>query len=243
MIESSKVGMNQTGIDMSPELTEEMIEGSERFPPQDHVGGSAAIREVRLAYIQESGRLGSVPAPATMKGMLTTVKDKVMGNKPEVFIDLLGQRLAFERSGVRLYELFITKCEAMGSTGLFSLDDVRHIQSEEAQHFKLVADVMEHIGADSTAQTPAANACGVASMGLMKVLSDPRTSIAHGLEALLTAELVDNAGWEVLIEIADGLGMSDTANQFRTALAEEGEHLMKVKGWYQQAVLQESGAA
>ena len=239
-MESSKVGMNRTGTDMSPELTEAMVAGTRQFSA-DTNGHSP--KDVRQSYINESGRLGSVPAPATFKGALMTVKDKMMGNKPEVFLDMLGQRLAFERSGVRLYELFISKAESMPVNGLFSIDDVRHVQEEEAQHFKLVADTIESIGGDSTAQTPAADAAGVASMGLVQVLGDPRSSIAQGLEALLTAELVDNAAWELLIEMADGLGMSDTAGQFRSALNEENEHLAKVKQWYSQAVLQESGAA
>ena len=239
-MDSSKVGMNRTGIDMSPDLTKEMMDGPKLMTPATN---GHSLTEVRQSYINESGPLGSVPAPATFKGVLMTAKDKLMGNKPEVLLDKLGERLAFERSGVRLYDLFITKCGSMPADGLFSLDDVRHVRDEEAQHFKLVADVIESIGGDSTAQTPAADASGVASMGLVKVLADPRTSLPQGLEALLTAELVDNAEWELLIELTDGLGMSDTADQFRSALQEEQEHLSKVKRWYQQAILQESGAA
>lgn len=241
MPKSSKMGMNRTGIDMAPEMAGEMIEGAQKMGMPKANG--AALTKVRQSIIAEVGRVGSVPIPATFKGVLQTAKGKATGKSPEVFIDKLGERLAFERSGVRLYDLFIAKCEAGAIRGLFSLNDVKHIQEEEAQHFKLVSEVMESIGADPTAQTPAADAIGVASMGLVQVLSDPRTSLAQGLDALLTAELVDNVAWDMLIQLAEGHGMTDTAEQFRRALAEEDEHLEKVKQWSQAAILKESGVA
>lgn len=238
--QNSKLGMNRTGIEMSPDLAREAMEGAAMTPSSR--GDASTLKAVRKEYAKEAGRLGSVPMPTSFKGALMSAKDKVMGNKPEVFIDKLGERLAFERSGVRLYDLFLTKCESMPVGGL-PIDDVRHIKEEEYQHFKLVEEVIKSIGGDPTAVTPAANVAGVNAMGLVKTLSDPRTSIAQGLDALLTAELVDNAAWETLIELAAGLGMNDTAKQFTQALREENEHLEKVKSWHQKAVLAESGAA
>ncbi|HEU4714863.1 MAG TPA: hypothetical protein VFS76_25100 [Pyrinomonadaceae bacterium] len=43
-------------------------------------------------------------------------------------------------------------------------------------------------------------------MGIMPVLTDPRSSMTQCLQVLLTAELTDNAGWEFLIELAENLG-------------------------------------
>ena len=37
------------------------------------------------------------------------------GGPPTQFLDKLGERLAFERTGVRLYEALISKHEALGS--------------------------------------------------------------------------------------------------------------------------------
>lgn len=42
------------------------------------------------------------------------------------------------------------------------------------------------------------------------------------LQANLTAELTDNAGWELLIKPAENLGYSDMATEFQTALEHEG---------------------
>lgn len=235
----TKMGGNRTGIAVAPELSQELISNTRKTkPPPGDIG---KLSSMRGSYVTANGALGTLPPPVDMKGVATVLKDKVAGKNPEVFLDKLGERLAFERAGVRLYDLFLVKCQYGPKTNFFSMNDVKHIQSEEAQHFQLLKEVMESMGGDPTAQTPAADVAGVASMGIIQVLSDPRTSIAQGLEALLTAELVDNAGWEMLISLAEGLGLDETADQFRRALEEENEHLAKVKSWHQQAVMAASG--
>jgi ferritin-like protein len=235
---TSVVGKNLTGIDTSPALTEEMVEGSRQSIPPE--GGIERQVQLRQQYNAEADRIGSVPPPATFKGMANTFKDKLMGRSPEVLMDKLGERIAFERSGTRLYDLMITKCKA-GRDGLIPLEQLRHFREEEARHFKLAADALESMGGDSTAETPSADVFGVASRGIVAVLSDPRTTVAQCLGALLTAEMTDNAGWELLIVLAEGMGLHDTAQQFMAALAEEQEHLAQVRRWYEQAVLSESG--
>jgi ferritin-like metal-binding protein YciE len=77
-------------------------------------------------------------------------------------------------------------------------------------------------------------------MGLLQVVSDPRTTIAQCLNALLTAELVDYAGWELLIQLCEQMGQDDWASRFRQALAQESEHKELVQGWLQSMVLAEA---
>ena len=75
-------------------------------------------------------------------------------------------------------------------------------------------------------------------MGLMQVLTDPRSSMAHCLQAMLTAELTDNAGWELLIKLADNLGYDDMKTEFESALADEENHLVNVRTWLSESVLE-----
>jgi len=74
-------------------------------------------------------------------------------------------------------------------------------------------------------------------MGIMQVLTDPRSSVPQCLQALLTAELTDNAGWELLIELTSSLGYDDMRVQFETALVHEEEHLQNVRDWLSDCVL------
>jgi rubrerythrin len=169
---------------------------------------------------------------------------KGMGRRPSLFIDKLGERLAFERSGTRLYEALLVKFEADGSLAeIVSEERLRAIRDDEARHFHMVWQALERLGADPTVQTPCADAGGVESQGLFQLLSDPRSSFAQGLHAALTAELVDNEGWSMLIDLADKMKQPEMAEEFRKALREEEVHLQLVRDWLREANLKEAGAA
>jgi ferritin-like metal-binding protein YciE len=115
-----------------------------------------------------------------------------------------------------------------------------HIRNEEAKHFALLAECIEFLGGDPTAQTPCADVAGVASSGLMQVLTDPKTTVEQSLSALLTAELTDHAAWEDLIALARKMGHDDMAKQFEEALEREAEHLATVRKWHEVLLMSES---
>jgi rubrerythrin len=154
-------------------------------------------------------------------------------------MDKLGERLAFERSGTRLYDALIGKCEAAKSA--IPLKDLKHIRDEEHMHFALVGAAIQSLGGDPTAQTPAADVTGVEGMGLMQVLNDPKTTVAQALHAILVAEMTDNAAWEELIELTQQAGNEELVARFEKAAEEEQEHLEKVQAWYKEATLQTAG--
>jgi ferritin-like metal-binding protein YciE len=60
---------------------------------------------------------------------------------------------------------------------------------------------------------------------------DPRTTLLQSLEAILIAELADNACWEALIALAQQAGEDTLVQPFEQALVTEQEHLMKVRTW------------
>ena len=74
-------------------------------------------------------------------------------------------------------------------------------------------------------------------MGIQKVLTDPRTTLPQCLEMLLQLELVDNASWELLIRLADEMGLKDVSEQFQRALEQEKEHVMTVRSWLEEMTL------
>ena len=235
-----KLGLNRTGIAMSPLDIKKMVADDEATAPAD-ITLLRPYSPIREEYFAEDGRVGTVPIPASLKGMWESGKSLLSGDHPQVLIDKLGERLAFERSGVRLYGALLAKC----STLTQSLPDeiiekLQHFQREEQQHFQLLADCMTEIGADPTAETPCADVSGVESSGLVKVITDPRTTLTQSLHALLTVELVDQVGWEELIELARTLGREQIAERFAEAEAEERVHLVTVRRWFSQLTLAEA---
>src|SRR5690606_30308734 len=108
------------------------------------------------------------------------------------------------------------------------LTDLNYICKEEYQHFQMLTEVIQEMGADPTAQTPSADVSGVANLGILQVITDPRTTVAHGLEALLTAELTDFACWELLIELVGATGHEKLKAPFSKALAAEQDHTARI---------------
>ncbi|MFL6671791.1 MAG: ferritin Dps family protein [Massilia sp.] len=233
--QTEHVGMNKTGIQMSPIDSKAMLDvaDAERGGPGDEM----ALVDVRSSYIADSDGLGSIPLPGTVTGAVSMGMQMLKGDSPQILLDKLGERLAFERTGARLYDALITKCEVMldGQISM-ALEDVAAIRADEARHFLLLKGAIESLGGDPTSQTPSADLVGVESAGLVQVLNDPRTSLAQSLHAIVTAELADKAGWETLIALADEHELGDMVNDFTLALNEEREHLALVQTWYEEAI-------
>ncbi|WP_151635575.1 ferritin family protein [Noviherbaspirillum aerium] len=163
----------------------------------------------------------------------------ITGNsQPQLLLDKLGERLAFERSGVQFYDALIAKFEAsQDSSTSMTLADLQKIRQDEARHADMLAAAIAGAGAEPGAQTPSAQLVGIESQGLKQVLDDPDSTIAQSLHALLVAEMTDNAGWELLIALAEDHGQMALISEFSVALDEERAHLMQVQNWYEEATI------
>jgi rubrerythrin len=233
--QSTQTGMNRTGIQMSPLDSAAMQAVDPSLMGES--GDESALVEMRNDYIANADALGSVPLPATLTGVVQTGLAMLTGENPQILLDKLGERLAFERTGTRLYDALITKCDVMLDGDIsMTIDELERIRSEEARHFLLIADAIVSLGGDPTSQTPSGDLVGVESLGLVQVLNDPRTTIAQSLHAIVTTELSDRAGWETLIGLADEHDLTDMVASFTEALDREREHLALVTTWYEEAL-------
>jgi hypothetical protein len=236
----TEIGMNKTGLQVSPKQMKKMMEITELTQPSSE-GDATTAAAMRAEYIREAEPIGTVPPPATIKGAVKSGAKRMTGKRPQVFLDKLGERLAFERNGTRLYEALIMKCEVPhDGPDVVSIEQLREFQMEEAQHFALVKECIEQLGADPTAQTPCADLAGVESMGLIQVISDPKTNVNQSLHAILVGELTDNAAWDELIILAREMGQTEMAERFQEAFAHEQEHLETIRQWHLEATLQEA---
>lgn len=223
-------GDNKTGIKRAPKKAQQMVEASEQLVSDPAEADQAA--KVREEYARDAEPIGSVPPPASVKQVTKAAKQKAKGESPNLFVDKLGERLAFERTGVRIYQALIGKLEAYGSfPGGPTAEELEQILEEELLHFQAIEQVILKMGGDPTAVTPAADFHANVSKGIGDVLGDPRTTFAQCLEAVLIAELADNDAWEALTELAETAGDDKVLATFQQALADEAEHLVKVRRW------------
>jgi rubrerythrin len=236
-MDPTRLGMNRTGLQMSPVDAARLLERA--GIAADRGDGAAALASYREPYLAGAEAVGSVPLPASPSGALRAGMKVLQGQRLHALVDKLGERLAFERSGTRLYDALIAKCEVR-SDELDGIDlvQLRRFRDQEAEHMQLVADAIDQLGGDPTAQTPAADIAGVSASGLMQVVLDPRTSVAQSLQAILAAELIDGDGWDLLVALVREEGYDDIGNRFERAIAQEAVHLEHVRSWYERAVLQ-----
>jgi rubrerythrin len=208
-----------------------MLQGMEEFPPSTD-GDSGGIAAVRVEYAGAGEPIGHVPPPARQGDKALAVARATGGQQPVTLLDKLGERLAFERSGTRLYEAIVSKHDAYGSfPGGPTRAELEEILDEEYRHFQLLSRVTEELGGDPTAVTPSAHLKGVATHGFVKVVVEPRTTLLQSLEIALLAELTDTSGWDALVDLARRAGQGALAREFSRALTTEDSHLRRVRRW------------
>lgn len=211
---------NKTGVARAQDRAQLMMDSAASAEPSST--DRRPFAETHKAYIEEAAAVGTMPPPV----------DALEPAPPAVLIDKLGERLAFERTGVRLYDALLLKHLAGGGfRGGPSVQDLQRIRTEEHDHFEILGEAVRELGGDPTALTPSANVAAVESSGLSCVIADPRAELADGLHAVLAAELIDNVGWEQLIELCEAAGYDRLAARFEQCHAEEAQHLVSVRKW------------
>lgn len=238
MSDQVKLGHNRTGAQLSPDDTARLVEATRLFPA-DLPGDVSDITDERERAIREADLVGSVPVPGSVKGMLKSKFDEARGKQPEVLLDKLGERLAFERTGVRLYEAMVAKASSAAGADSALIQVLRRIQAQELEHMHLVREAIETLGGDPTSVTPCADVAAVKALGVMQVLTDPRTTVSQCMGAILTIELEDNAAWELLIEMARQGGHPLIAKRFEHAFAQEQEHEATVRRLIREDLLEQ----
>lgn len=211
---------NRTGMAAADEhLRREMVDPPRELGPTSR-GSVDEIARVRVRYARAGIPAGSMPALPRAHRKLVPL------------FDLLGARLQFERTGVRLYDALISKLDAYGrfddGPGRRELEEIR---DEELAHMRMLERVISELGGDPTALTPTANLQSIAGRGLGDVLADPRTTLLDGLDTIIVAELADHEAWIGLIEMARELDHNELVPMFQSAQLTEEEHLSKVRRW------------
>lgn len=149
-------------------------------------------------------------------------------NKAKV-VDLLTERLCFERSGVKLYDKVLERMRASKEPSIRKmLDQMQEHRNQEKAHEEWLEECVRQLGGDDKQMTEHARLTTEMSKGIESVvMNDPQ--LPHLFQALLAAELVDNSGWDLLVELADEAGDREAVKEFKKRLHEEQEHLVLMR--------------
>jgi rubrerythrin len=155
--------------------------------------------------------------------------DKLAKKNVAKVIDLLSERLAFERAGVKIYDTLLARLRRSGDRVFKKLvGKVQDFRDEEKEHEEWLEEQIRALGGDAHAPTEHTILVQAESEGVERVVRRDE-NIPHELHALLTAELADNAGWDLLVQIANEVGDRKAKRQFKKRLHEEEKHLLFVR--------------
>jgi bacterioferritin (cytochrome b1) len=155
---------------------------------------------------------------------------KLSEHNPARVGDLLCERLAFERSGIRLYDRIIAAMQASSDPELHSLQStMEEHRAEEKEHEEWLEAQVRALGGDAGAACDGARLAAREAAGLEEIAANDANDLPHLIHALLAAESVDNSGWELLVELAEDVNDREARREFTRRLHHEREHLAFVR--------------
>lgn len=256
-MQATSTGPKLAGSVVSPQGGKAILDALHEFSSPELINTPAQMPQ-QVVYIDEPGAVAYAPPRSSIQAEIRTGMKKSTGKSdPFIFLDKIGERIAFECGGTRLYDALITKyqslCQQRGdrlpSVGKLPgsqaegsvlrgvakdetpLETISRIRAEEQSHFSLLCQAMKQLGGDPAAPAPCADIIATGAAGLIQVVTDPRTTLAQCLNAVIAAELIDAAGWELLALLADEAGECALRGRFLGALSQEQQHLAIVQGW------------
>ncbi len=165
--------------------------------------------------------------------------EKLASHDKTKVIDVLTERLAFERAGVKLYDRVLQVMRGAGDENVARmLPEMEEHRNQEKEHEEWLEEQIRSIGGDAHTETDKSRLITRESKGIEEVVMSD-AELPHLFHALLAAELVDNAGWDLLVQIADEADDSEAKREFKKRLHEEEDHLLLLRKAMQKLSFQE----
>ena len=143
----------------------------------------------------------------------------------EKALDLLNERLAFERSSVSFYDRILEVMQGSKDYGIQQmLPPMKRHREQEKEHEQWLEAQIVALGGDTSQETEHSKLVDLESDGIRQIV-DNDYGLPHLFHALLQLELADAAGWEMLLELADYAGDVEAREEFSKRLHHENEHL------------------
>jgi rubrerythrin len=141
----------------------------------------------------------------------------------DALVDKLCERLAVETGGVDIYRAVIAKIDDPAVAAR-----LQRYMEEEAEHRDLLDAYLTKLGVTAR-ETPSARLAKLEGDAFAKLVGEASTP-EQVLNILLTIELMDENGWEMIINLGRDLGDDELVRTFDVALQEEKDHLRGVRG-------------
>ncbi len=144
----------------------------------------------------------------------------------ERFIDKVVERWVFERSAATAYSLARKRLAQLPDAPPIS-ERLDGFAREEQLHADLLETLLDVFGRAprEMAATPSVNIAATQAEALLELLRGQELGAENVLEVLLSLEVLDCAGWELLIKLSGEADLeAEWLRSFRAAEREEEEH-------------------
>ncbi len=163
--------------------------------------------------------------------------EKLAQSHRDKLIDVLNERLTFERIGVQLYDRILASLSRVQGADKLLAEFQDH-RNEEKEHEEWLEAQIRSLGGTAHEETERSRLVMEESKGIGDVILRGEDRLPHMFHALLAAELVDNAGWDLLVQLADEAKDHSAKREFKKRLHEEEKHLVFMR----KLVIQETSA-
>lgn len=148
---------------------------------------------------------------------------------PEKLLDLLTERLTFERTGVKLYDIVLSKMQGSGDKSVMKMiPQLKKQRDQEKEHEEWLEEQVRALGSDAHTETDLSELMLREARGVKEVIESD-DELTHLFHALLTAELVDDNGWKLLVQLADEAQDQEALKSFIQRAREEEDHLVYIR--------------
>jgi bacterioferritin (cytochrome b1) len=154
---------------------------------------------------------------------------KVAELHPEKMLDLLNERLTFERTSVKLYDTVLGKMHACRSPGIGAiLPQMQRQRAQEREHVEWLEMTIRELG-DVPGASNEMSELARRELESVAAVIEKDEEIHHLFHAMLTAELADDTGWKLLMLLAYEAEDADARRELRRRSREEEEHVIFVR--------------
>ncbi len=141
----------------------------------------------------------------------------------DALVDKLCERLAAETGGIDLYQAALEKIDDPAVA-----PRLKRFLRDEMAHRDLLATYLDRLHV-SDRETRSARLARHEADAYIKLVGEAET-MAQVLNVLLTFELMDENGWEMLIDVGRDVPDDDMVRTLDRARRDEKEHLRGVRG-------------
>lgn len=155
--------------------------------------------------------------------------NKLAERHPDKLLDLLTERLTFERTGVKLYDIVLSKMSNSQDKSIIGMiPQIKKQRDQEKEHEEWLEEQVRALGSDAHTETDLSELVMREARGLKEVVESD-DELTHLFHALLVAELVDENGWKLLVQLADEAEDQEALSSFIQRAREEEDHLLYVR--------------